>query len=114
MKKKQHYELAFKHAIQSGTTDRAGATSNVEVFKFIDELKQLHSNLIATEASWLRWANWIQKQNGHERENLMREDPPANKPNLLALFKVARSEPERIHEVRSGINIGIWMVFVKP
>lgn len=106
MKKKQHYEQAFKNVIQPGTVDRAGAISNIEVFKCIDELKQRHSNLIATEASWLRWANWIQKHNGHERENLMLQDPPAIKPNLLDLFKVARSESERMHELRNGINIG--------
>lgn len=68
LKKKQHYELAFKDVIQPGTVDRAGASSNIEVFKCIDQLKTLHTDLIATEASWLRWANWIQKQNGHERE----------------------------------------------
>ncbi|KAJ6639522.1 hypothetical protein Bhyg_12268, partial [Pseudolycoriella hygida] len=51
LKKKHQYELALKQIIQPGTVDRAGAT-----------------DLIATEASWLRWANWIQKQTGPERD----------------------------------------------
>lgn len=106
LKKKQQYDKAFKDAIQPGMVDRAGAISNVEVFKCIDELKALHTDLIATESSWLRWANWIQKQYGHERESLMRQDPPSVKPNLMELFRVARSEQEQMREVRNGIAIG--------
>lgn len=106
LKKKQHYEVAYKNLIQAGAVDRAGATTNIEVFKCIDELKALHTDLIATEASWLRWANWIQKQHGHEREILMRQGPPTLKPNLFELFKIARSEPEHMQEVRNGIAIG--------
>lgn len=106
LKKKQHYEKAFKQAIQPDHTDRAGAVTNTEVFKCMDELKALHPDLIATESSWLRWANWIKKQPGHERESLMQSDPPADKPNLFELFKLARRDSERIQEIRTGISIG--------
>lgn len=103
---KKQYEQAFKDAIQPGVVDRAGAINNIEVFKCIDQLKGIHTDLIATEASWLRWANWILKQPGHERESLMGKDPPTVKPNLLELFKVARSETEHMQDVRKGIAIG--------
>lgn len=91
--------------IQPDATDRAGAVTNNEVFNSIDELKSLHSNLVGTEASWLRWANWIKKQPGHERENLMRSDPPSDKPNLFELFSL-NTESDRIQEVRNNISIG--------
>lgn len=106
LKKKQQYETAAKQVIHPESVDRAGAVSNVELFNFIDELKGLHTDLIGTEASWLRWANWIFKQSAHERETLKLKDPPSVKPNLLELFKVARCESDRIHEVRNGIQIG--------
>lgn len=103
---KKQYEKAFKDAIQPGCVDRAGAVNNIEIFKCIEKLRELHTDLIATEASWLRWANWIMKQAGHEREDLMKQDPPAVKPKLLDLFKVARNESEQMQEIRKGIAIG--------
>lgn len=66
-------------------------------------MKGLHGDLQATEASWLRWANWIRKQPGHEQEGLMQQDPPAS---LLDLFILVRAESEHIQEVRSSIAIG--------
>lgn len=105
IKKKIQYEQAYKQVIQPDATDRAGAVTNNEVFNSIDELKSLHSNLVGTEASWLRWANWIKKQPGHERENLMRSDPPSDKPNLFELFSL-NTESDRIQEVRNNISIG--------
>lgn len=103
LKKKQDYEKAYKQIIQPDATDLAGAVNNEEVFKCIDELKALHCDLLATEASWLRWANWIKKQAGHEREALMTQDPPAS---LLDLFQLVRIESEHIQEIRSSISIG--------
>lgn len=41
-----------------------------------------------------------------ERQILMQEDPPTVKPNLLELFKVARSETEYMEEVQRGVVIG--------
>lgn len=105
IKKKNQYEQAYKQVIQPDATDRAGAVTNIEVFNSIDELKSLHSGLVGTEASWLRWANWIKKQPGHDRENLMRSDPPTSKPNLFELFSL-NNESDRIQEVRSGFSIG--------
>ncbi len=102
LKKKSQYEQAYKEVIQLDVTDRAGAVNNTAIFECIDELKALHSDLIGTEASWLRWANWIKKQPGHEHETLMRKDPPVN---LLELFKLRR-ESDHIQEVRSSISIG--------
>lgn len=103
---KKHFDKAFKEAIQPGAVDRAGAVNNIEVFRCIDKLKQLHPDLVATQASWLRWANWIMKQAGQERDSLMKQDPPTVKP-LLNLFKVTRSEEEHMQEVRTDVAIGI-------
>lgn len=103
LKKKQHYEKAFKDVIQPDATDRAGAVNNTEIFACIEQLKASHSDLLATEASWLRWANWLKKQPGHEHETLMLQDPPAS---LLDLFKLVRIESDHIQEVRSSIRIG--------
>lgn len=62
--------------------------------------------MVGNEASWLRWANWIKKQQGHERESLMREDPPAVKPNLLQLFSTVESTSARVDELRRNVAIG--------
>ncbi|KAL1375072.1 hypothetical protein pipiens_004750 [Culex pipiens pipiens] len=83
--------------------DRAGAPSTEELFKCMDELKQLHPNYTALHSAWEKWANFVLSHTADLRAKLMREAPPDD---YLFLFRsVATTEGEQLIATRQGLSV---------
>lgn len=97
------FELVKKQLLNPEKKDRAGAPSTDELFKCVDDLKQIHPNYTALHSAWEKWANFVLSHTADMRAKLMREAPPDD---YLFLFRsVATTEGEQLMATRQGLSV---------
>uniref|UniRef100_A0A8D8AAN0 (northern house mosquito) hypothetical protein n=1 Tax=Culex pipiens TaxID=7175 RepID=A0A8D8AAN0_CULPI len=97
------FEMVKRQLLNPEKKDRAGAPSTEELFKCMDELKQLHPNYTALHSAWEKWANFVLSHTADLRAKLMREAPPDD---YLFLFRsVATTEGEQLIATRQGLSV---------
>lgn len=97
------WDMVNKKLLHPELKDKTGAPATQEIFKCIDQLKEIHSHYTALHASWEKWANYVLAQPGDVRPKLMTDAPPDE---YLHLFRsVPLSEGHHIQSTRHGLQV---------